>query len=511
VIGTLTHTPTTTNNNNNNNTMSVSSDETTTSDDLETDDLTDHASLAKQAATVQLFFDLRAQPTMRDVAHVQALWRRYFEPLNLATHPCAHKDGTTRQNALAISYTDMGFIALCRMWDHASRAAGATGQWIADTHMHLVSIASQHTPASRDYWPPADEWAALKARVARVVCLYMDTGPRGRVRLIEQLQESEFKPIDDAALVARYQECRNPQTLQDHVERLRRKAEAARIAGKREDEIKEDASIEAAGSLWRNTPDDLINNYVRIASRTVRKVDLDNELVHTYRTTTLAAPEFNRWVFEGAHQWVRAKCGVEQTEEMTKLFRDTANRWWCPMGAETDRFRDKATRTDTTAPLQVLEMEIGIDMSQHLHDRSLAKLVTIASERCVFWDALFLSLFQYYMMQSMRLDFTRDYVLYDAHTRAAQERMRRLLFLGKEKRPVVVRLQRRWWIHHQQQLVLCEHGLVHAILAWLLILDTWYDRRTENGNRLDGAIAVFFASGVLNSLVPTTNNKPSHV
>lgn len=444
-------------------------------------------SVLEQLAALEQYVALRVAILARRfdaaaVAAVERQWRRYFLALNLEPAQCAD---------MCVSYTDVGFVALCHAWASApgelferghALFVGCSGapldaSCLAAIHAELVVVSCQHTLLSRRAWPSAAQIWALRRRVARAVVRFLDTGRTGRASLVTQLASVVEQPPSELL-----QERRTPQLL------LRAQLEARQKREREGAPPEEDASEEASGALWRSSPQELAASFVRLASRVFYKLDSDTQLVAAYPAA--AAPSVRPQALERLRQWVRARCRVEQTDEMTKAFRDFANASWCPLGTETARYRSRETRSDVTAPLQMLEGELGMDLGQHLHDRSLAQLSELAADADgLFWDALLLTLFAQALFQSVRMDWRSLCLHAHAHTLASQAAMADVS-MDVEKRPLVVLLERRWRVLHRQQLMDCD-SLAHALLCWMQLVRSEFGSQGERTEDLTAFLAGF--------------------
>jgi hypothetical protein len=412
-------------------------------------------------------------------------WHDHFDDLNTVT-----KDSY-------FSLTDMAFVAqsLTLYCESADVRAGVTIHSIAQAYVELVVIGCQHTLDAREYWPSPADWNKLKLRIAGVVAVFFDSGPRTRAELIARINSESFAFEDmPEALRFPFLTRKTPPSLLADKEKKRKALEDALQAGKRVSrEDRDEVSEEGAGLMWRNTGEELVNNFVRMAARTIHVVERHNGLWTMF--THKPAPRFTRQTIARAERWVVAKCQVEQTEELTMLFRNTANEWFWPLGAATHRFRNAYTRANKADALTVLADELGVDLSQHLHDRSLGRLDALSKETGgLYWNALFTALFVYTMRQRVRMDWLAHYFFSDLSPQA-ETRIHAEHYMGDDKRPIVLQLCRRWLVFHNKTYLDCGCSLLHAVLTWLYIVQTEFGGQLENTEDIREVCAVFLEDG----------------
>jgi hypothetical protein len=396
---------------------------------------------------------------------LEPLWLRHFLAISVA-----------EKGNMQLARSDVCFIALCwsRMAERPQLLGEVCWQWVALTFVEIVNISCQHTSDSRAYWPAPESWAELLEMVSAVVAVYVEGASQKRQMLLKQCEASkdgrearlqfEQLPVD---LIERYTSRQEPPSLLAHLENTRRKAAAERAKG--ESDVREEVSEEARGAIWRNTAPELLANYVRMASRLYRSVTLHNAMVARYEKD----PPYNLtpMALNQAFHWLYNKCRVDQPDEVRAHFRDLANEWFYPLGAETERYRDKRTRDDLEQPLTVLNTEIGMDLSQHLQECTLKKLVDIGSNQdALHWDALFLTLLDNVFKQRVQIHWRREYVFtteQEVHSPALRKRMESEHYQGvTNKRPLILKLQRRFWLFEGKRLRAC-HNLCHAVLSWM--------------------------------------------
>ncbi len=434
--------------------------------------------------------------------------------------------GGSREHLMPRSGTDVIFLALCHEWarpEHAPPLAEGEDdrlsiEWVGDTFRQMQILACQHTAQSRAYWPTEQQWARLKHCLARVVVTYFDHSPQRHVQWVEQLDKHVFRGLDPARDEdQRWLECVTPALLREEMEAAANKA-------RRETEeegaepLREDAAEEAAGSLWRSSADELANNYVRLASRLVYVVDLQHDLLHLYPATHgVAAPRFTAATYQRMYAWLVRRCAIELGEKTTEMFRDTANLWWTPLGAETHQFRDKESRDENPRPLQVFESEVGVRLGQHMHQRSGTKFVaadvaaafpgspTAAGPCGIFWAPLFVAVFHTHVMQATRCNWAGKFVVSAVpHSRKWRERMEAEHIYGCDPRPLMLPdLARRFWVFHHKQLLPCQ-SFAHMFLTWCwLMLGDEFHGETENCEELAPVLSQFVNHTSIQSAAPS--------
>ena len=548
------------------------------------EEFTDHDALLRRNEVAMAALEALRRPATREtIEKLETDWHLWFHAMNVESTPQAkaqrlhrrQRGYRPRQDAVRFSPSDMTFVALChfavREEDAERKAAVAATapeckteddgadvaattpprrrveiadelgwQWLIEAHVWLVVVASQHTPESLAWWPSAEQWRDIKRRIARVVITFVMTGPITRRANVDNLDAmvalTAFDAMVNQTLYGMYNSRRRPAALL--ATKARRKADRAAAnamineAYTRNNEPSvldtsdETVSAEAQGALWRNSAIDLLGDFVRVASRTVHVVDLHARLDAMFpRAPPEDTPRFTEAVLEHACTWVRIKCDSEQTGDTRKLFRDTANTWWLPLGAHTAKYRERRTRTDHSAPLPGIEAELGLDIAMHLNDMStkvdLADIAAghpLAATPHQMWEPLLLTLVDNVARNELAMHFARDYVVHEPIEafEALRTRLTRTLFRAMPARPVIVRVQRQWRVlrtvddGRRRVWYAPEHGLIGAILTWLhFVLVDFDDQDTEDGLSVCGLAAHLFGELRDRRLVPSGESSSS--
>lgn len=416
-------------------------------------------------------------------------WQRHYEWLSAVPSVGAH---------FGLAPADVCFKAICHSWLCERRAAYAASslQHLAHAHAELVVLSCQHTEEARSCWPSAEEWLRLKDRIACVVVDLLECEADERQMLVDQLSDDTRQHFEalPPELSRAYEARRMPPLLAHELEARRRKAEEDRARGRTKD-IVDGTSEEAQGALWRNTAAELVDNFLYLSSRVWREVERQNALAARFPVEE--APRLNEQTLERMRKWVRDKCAIEQTEGLTELFRRLANESFWPLGTATRRYREARNRYDETDALTLLNEEVGVDLGQHLHDLSLRRLsehAAAAAAHSLFWDALFLALFATTLMQRAQLDWLREYFCAQPFSRAWRRRLVQRHYRGALKCPVVLPLQRRFFVFHQERLLLCS-SLLQAVGVWLYLVREEFAGVLENTEDLA-------ATGILATFLP---------
>ncbi len=400
--------------------------------------------------------------------NLEKLWILHFDQLNLEIH-----------GAGGVSGADLVFEAICwSMWcEDPTISRDVNIQWFAETHATMVVWSCQHTKESREFWPSNDDFKELRRKVSGVVVNFFVLGDRFKLALQLQADEVKFKTLS-LDLSKAYQERKLPGSLVAHKAAglAKRKAEAIKELMARgeettavETEIEDnDEDEETMGLLWRNDAGELVKNYVRFSSRFSQKVIFDNSWIDRWMVVEGDGLRFKRAVELGLFQWVRMKCKTEQPEDLTEMFRNIASESFWPIGAEKNKFRLRETRNDKETSQTLLQNEIGVDLAQMLHEDSLVRPdVTASDPQGLYWDSLLLVLIHFVLRQTVRVEWINEYVLIHPHSHDSQRRLIRPDHYNQlDKCPVIVRLQRKWWVFHKQKLHPTK-SLADAVLQWV--------------------------------------------
>ena len=442
------------------------------------------SSLSHLAMTPRMQRD--PEPRLR----VQRRWLTHF------LDECEQRiDGNPRASIMM-----KGFRAMCCAHyaeNPATRDPKPTLQLLTDVLVRTAVYSCQHTLESRMGWPTELEWARYRLMVSAMMVKIFEPCMLNVTALQSQLQTFEPGPVDPPGLDSSFMERKLPEELRRQLEEERKKAERDIAAG--QEGVKVDISEEASGSMWRESPEELCANLPFRVARLVYKVEFDHAQLQRFPPQPEAVVTFTPDTYARAKRWVIDKCGSEQPEEATALFRETANRMFWPLGSETQRYRLRATLSDVTTSLDVLSREIGANLAQYLHDRMLKpmdKLVQGQHSEGVaqlFWDAIFLTLVEFELAR-LGMTWMKHYLVLDPQSPEGRRRMNDPLFMHHDRAhqcPLVVLLCRRYWLFYKGRLIPCEHSLLHAWLHWLHIMRADFRSSTEQSEDIQHIVAAF--------------------
>jgi hypothetical protein len=171
--------------------------------------------------------------TPDDRIRVQAGWHEHFDALNAVDKNIANgmlAPGDIVSKAICAS--------LCAEEPaHELDVDEDVATTVLVTNARMVVVSCQHTAESRAYWPSAEEWHALRTRIARVVTRHFGGTPADLSALAERLTErhgptdpeNAFKRYDMARVLPpdlrrAYEERRIPASLAAEHEKARIKA-----------------------------------------------------------------------------------------------------------------------------------------------------------------------------------------------------------------------------------------------------------------------------------------------
>ncbi len=403
-----------------------------------------------------------------------------------------------------LSPSDIVFEAICwSMWcEEPPIAASFTIQWLAETNAEMVVWSCQHTEQSRVAWPTDEEFASLRKRISGVVVQAMLLGDRSVLTNDLLTEKIQFKTLS-MDLSKAYQERKLPGVLLSRkaVDLAKRKAEAIKeLMARGEDTSKVDQEVvdieageEYAGALWRNHAGDLVHNYVQFASRFTYKILFDNTMAARFKAPEGSVPmRFKRPVELGVCEWLRNKCRMEQPSELTEMFRVLAGESFWPLGSDTAKYRLRETKDDAVTSQTLLQNEIGIDLTQMLFDDGLVKPSVVASDtKSPYWDWMLLTMVHFALVQSVRVKWLDEYVILHPHTHASHRRMLKSQRFGQLNQcPVLVRLQRKWWVFQKQKL-LPTTGTVNAFVTWWYKVQQRKPVELDNGEDVEKMASVF--------------------
>lgn len=368
--------------------------------------------------------------------------------------------------------------------------------------------SSQHTADSRVRWPTTLEWAQFKTLASYMMVTYFRAPTT--LALYTALQTFKPKHLTQRDLEDEFGERKMPEGLALELAMARKQALRDIARGKAD--VKIDVSEEASGSLWREAPEEMCANFPFRVARLVFKVEFDEALLLQFPPLPEAELTFTSATYARARAWLARKCLNEQPDEVTGFFRDIMNQMLWPLGCDTERYRSRATLNNLSISLDTLSNEIGANLSQYLHDRMLKPLLDIISPdtdgnepvepASMFYDAVFLALFEFDLLQRLGIHWVKDYFVLHPHEEDSIKRMATgARFHGvADRAPIVVWAARQYWLLHRGRLVPCKLRSFEAILSWLHItgrdfVDAKGRVLLENRQDLAPVIETFFPKG----------------
>ena len=375
-------------------------------------------------------------------------------------------------------------------------------QVINEVFVRTAVFSSQHTEDSLVRWPTDLEWARYKTLVSEMMVHHFRKPTTDA--LYEKLQTFKPRTVSPAELEDEFVERKMPEGLRIELELLRKKAEKDIARGKAD--VKVDVSEEASGALWREAPEEICANLPFRVARLICKVDFDEALLLQFPPWPEAEVQFTPSTYTRAKRWLVQKCTIEQPEDVTALFRELANTMFWPLGSDTEKYRSRITASNLNTSLDILSNEIGANLAQYLHDRMLKPLDELLRQTSgvapMFWDAIFLAIFEFDIIQRLNFKWLDDYFIVNPHEEKSRRRMNSRRFKGVlDQRPYVVSACRQKWILFRRRLIPCRTSTVHSVLHVLHLVDTQFrnqdDEATlEDGHDMSCIIETFLPRGV---------------
>jgi hypothetical protein len=143
---------------------------------------------------------------------------------------------------------------------------------------------------------------------------------------------------------------------------------------------------------------------------------------------------------------------------------------YLPAGALSMRYRSLMTRSDQTSYTQLMERELGMDTAQAIFNLLSTKPALILADPAHELRELLVFFTVHYLMEHMcAVDFLGAFVLQACDLLAGHAALARTHELHARRRPRLVFLQQRVWLHDQGRLHACG-GAVDAALRFMMMM-----------------------------------------
>ncbi len=202
--------------------------------------------------------------------------------------------------------------------------------------------------------------------------------------------------------------------------------------------------------------------------------------------------------------WFKERCTYAPSGIFSKEFRDLVLENFMPVGAMFQCQRTSESQAIRGMPMSVLQQEIGSNKTSFAIAAGSVSPKDLLAEPpsrelyvAVARELMPLAMFEHLIQQTNHVAFRKHYRLtmreVELDPVAALDRLvgARRAF-DPPRRPVILQLCEKWWVHEQGQIIACPGGSKEALLRWMTIVSAReYDCKTAEGISMKPFIAQF--------------------
>jgi hypothetical protein len=260
------------------------------------------------------------------------------------------------------------------------------------------------------------------------------------------------------------------------------------------------------GSWWPATWQQHAIELVSVANRVMRRVMLDETLLHTWPVRN--SPYNAMHYCSMFHAWMNEALSYDPTDAFLRQCHSMLTEACLPLGS-----REEFDRQVVDAPwdaTDLCEAYYGTYATAIMQQDIVINLRIIAQDRQHVWYQHAALLAMDYMLSHT---YQNVYLFPHGMQAAPQilltnsslprwyaELHKRKRLVYEPRRPIIVQLRQQWYVHDAQHWLLCEHA-IHAIVTWLALLRDKYNCSLESDVNL---------STIINQVVPSASAAELH-
>lgn len=217
----------------------------------------------------------------------------------------------------------------------------------------------------------------------------------------------------------------------------------------------------------------ILSNFIPMASRIYHQLHLEQYVMNAF---AIAPAHHDVFAYPpvalvNLKTIVIERCNTNAGDSFLPLFAEFIYRWFLPMGASSMKYRSVHTETRKTTAVQLMEYELGMDVSQALYvlvnNTPLADIINHPEHE--LHQLLILYTFHHLMEQMCGVHFFDEFMIMSSELSMKHEQLRATHEYHARRRPRVVFIQQQVYVHDQLRWYKCV-DMVDALLKFITMM-----------------------------------------
>ena len=394
---------------------------------------------------------------------------------------------------------------------------------IMDVLGEVRALACQHTPESSTYWPDSDYISTLSIRIAALIVLCIPSNDASNLKDVVA-SETTTQRLEALRMKRPESDVEKRKREQEEEEEKKLTGDAARLAKDKRQQYEEMAkSPIALGRLFRMDAESVCDYFLSQCSTIMAKIELDTYVSNMLADKTIPLDKqtstsgtvsgfgyrneaYTRHTKALTETLSTMAVYTSQSDTFRKGFSSLVYETMLPLGSRMEQFRSHSSMYRRVEASVLFQDELGLGNQTYMHwlvtSHKPHEIISKHQHSHPLYPHACLSLMVYLLFQKHRVHFYDHYFINSTQLYSRFEtHLMNSRVNHRERRPVIVSLKRRWWVHHRGQLIE-THGLFDALVMWCVLLRRDFNCVTEYADDLKPLIDQF-----LDGIASTKGNK----